>query len=508
MNSTIIGMADMLNESPSVVFELLSLVWMELLMFGIAAVGYVLFYGGLPLFNAPGKAAAKKISEDERIEKELQTRLSEGDHLAVFKLWQRVKTFDRAPSVSLIHIVESMKQLGKPEPEIVGEIRTAMECNEVFAEREVLGALLDALAKESSLELLGPIAEMAESRKVPVDPVVYEALLFRHFQKQNYKEVGRLAHKFETLGLTLTARMRMTLISTALRQSRLDEALEHMAQLPKSKSGAIPPVVTSRILSVAGKSKRLGEVVERLKELKVKFDAKMLEDVLGEASRRQDTVMCRHLYQLAREQSIPKSEKTYEMFMKGHASDANTVRSLFEEMTAEGSEVPLTEALGLTVLSICATNKDAKLAVRAFERAIPSFGGAPGHALFAALIKVYVTCELYEEACAVYEEQMKPQEVKPDPALSDLLMKAAIQAGRSGLAECLFEQSPGDVAKHVTMIKACGKENNLQGALSVFNKLKQGGVHMNSMIYNCLLDACVQCGDLEAAFTYFEQMKE
>merc|ERR550514_1198925 len=180
MNSTIIGSAEMLNESPSAVFELLSLVWMELLMFGVAAVGYVLFYGGLPLFNAPGKAAAKNISEDskERIEKELQTRLSEGDHLAVFKLWQRVKTFDRAPSVSLIHIVESMKQLGKPEPEIVGEIRTAMECNEVFAEREVLGALLDALAKESSLELLGPIAEMAESRKVPVDPVVYEGLLF------------------------------------------------------------------------------------------------------------------------------------------------------------------------------------------------------------------------------------------------------------------------------------------------------------------------------------------
>merc|ERR550514_864873 len=407
MNSTIIGSAEMLNESPSAVFELLSLVWMELLMFGVAAVGYVLFYGGLPLFNAPGKAAAKNISEDskerteeERIEKELQTRLSEGDHLAVFKLWQRVKTFDRAPSVSLIHIVESMRKLGKPEPEIVGEIRTAMECNEAFAEREVLGALLDALAKENSLELLGPIAEMAESRKVPVDPVVYETLLFKHFQKQNYKEVGRLAHKFEKLGLTLTARMRMTLISTALRQSRLDEALEHMAQLPKSKSGAIPPVVTSRILSVAGKSKRLGEVVERLKELKVKFDAKM---------------------------------------------------------PAEGSEVPLTEALGLTVLVICATNKDAKLAVRAFERAIPAYGGAPGHALFAALIKVYVTCELYEEACAVYEEQMKPQEVKPDPALSDLLMKAAVQAGRSELAEGLFQQSPGDVAKHVTMIKACGK---------------------------------------------------
>merc|ERR1719450_823766 len=103
---------------------------------------------------------------------------------------------------------------------------------------------------------------------------------------------------------------------------------------------------------------------------------------------------------------------------------------------------------------------------------------------------------------------MRPKDVKPDPALSDLLMKAAVNAGKSDLAQGLFEQSPGDVAKHVTMIKACGKEHNLEGAVNVFNKLKQGGVHMNSLIYNCLLDACVQCGDTGAALEYFEQMKE
>merc|ERR1719235_119124 len=103
---------------------------------------------------------------------------------------------------------------------------------------------------------------------------------------------------------------------------------------------------------------------------------------------------------------------------------------------------------------------------------------------------------------------MVPKQIKPDPALSNLLMKAAVQAGRSDLSQTLFEQAPGDVAKHVTMIKNCGKEHNLKGAVNVFNKLKQGGVHMNSLIYNCLLDACVQCGDTNAALEYFEQMKE
>ena len=96
-------------------------------------------------------------------------------------------------------------------------------------------------------------------------------------------------------------------------------------------------------------------------------------------------------------------------------------------------------------------------------------------------------------------QEMVAKKVKPDPALSDLLMKAEVNSGRGSLAQGLFEQSPGDVAKHVAMIKASGKERNLEGAVNVFNKLKQGGVQMNSMIYNCLLDACVQCGGITTA---------
>ena len=59
-----------------------------------------------------------------------------------------------------------------------------------------------------------------------------------------------------------------------------------------------------------------------------------------------------------------------------------------------------------------------------------------------------------------------------------------------------------DISKQATMIKSCGRVRNLQGAVQVFNKLKQCGVHMNSMIYNCLIDACVQCDDLQTAAWY------
>merc|ERR1719380_131390 len=71
---------------------------------------------------------------------------------------------------------------------------------------------------------------------------------------------------------------------------------------------------------------------------------------------------------------------------------------------------------------------------------------------------------------------------------------------------CLID-ADGLLSKHITKIRSCGREKDLQEAVRVFNIVKQSGVQMNSMIYNCLLDACVQCGDVHAALGYFEQMK-
>merc|ERR1719284_2285900 len=104
--------------------------------------------------------------------------------------------------------------------------------------------------------------------------------------------------------------------------------------------------------------------------------------------------------------------------------------------------------------------------------------------------------------------------------LDDLLQEAARRqdtqmrqqlhqfAGRVEPAEQPSDEPSEDLTKQVTMIKACGQERNLQGAVRVFDRLKQKGIQMNALIYNCLIDACVQCRDTAAALEYFEQMKQ
>jgi len=258
---------------PMTIMEVASTMWMEIAMLCVAAVAYVLFTGRIPGLSP----VAKKLSEDnsateeEYVARELQTRFDAGDHRAVFKLWQRVKSFDKAPVVSLVAVVQSMSALGKNCNEVIGELKSGLECSASLSEG--LDELCEVLRRDGPEDLAKAVAAMLQNNG------------------------------------------------------------------GKSRS----PISSPKVRSV----------------VEVKRKARTEKATVDEAGE--------HL---------------------------------------------------------------------------------------------------------------------------------------SG------EASPDDIRKHATMIKSCGRERNLQGAVQVFNKLKQTGVHMNSMIYNCLIDACVQCGDLESATAYFDQMKK
>lgn len=123
----------------------------------------------------------------------------------------------------------------------------------------------------------------------------------------------------------------------------------------------------------------------------------------------------------------------------------------------------------------------------------------------------------------MYEVEMAAKQIWPDAALTDLLMKAAAQTGRSALAQRLSDHAgalksaapatatgngASDLQRHATMIKAYARERDLKSAAAVFNRLRSSGVQLSPLIYNCFLDACVQCGDLEGATKHFSEMKQ
>jgi pentatricopeptide repeat protein len=117
---------------------------------------------------------------------------------------------------------------------------------------------------------------------------------------------------------------------------------------------------------------------------------------------------------------------------------------------------------------------------------------------------------------------MAKKSIWPDAPLTNALLKCAAQAGRSELAERLSRHAgklrsstSGNAAaakdglsRQVSMIKAYARDHDLASATKVFKNFCSSGTALNSMIYNSYLDACVQCGDLNAAILHFQEMKQ
>merc|ERR1719214_162663 len=65
-----------------------------------------------------------------------------------------------------------------------------------------------------------------------------------------------------------------------------------------------------------------------------------------------------------------------------------------------------------------------------------------------------------------------------------------------------------DISKHVAMMRARSREQDLEGAMQVFRKLQSSGVQLTSLVYNALLDSCVQCGKVNVALQHFKEMQD
>merc|ERR1719160_925189 len=70
------------------------------------------------------------------------------------------------------------------------------------------------------------------------------------------------------------------------------------------------------------------------------------------------------------------------------------------------------------------------------------------------------------------------------------------------------EKEEVDISKHVAMMRARSKENDLEGAMQVFRKLQSSGVQLTALAYNALLDSCVQCGKVHVALQHFKEMQD
>merc|ERR1719316_672236 len=147
--------------------EMIAVAWMEPTMFCVAAVLYGVLTGKLPGLKSASREKkeldnASKLSEEERIVRDLQIRLGENNHHAAFKLWQHIKSLDSVPVFDLAGVVRSMRALGKTSDEVLAELRSGLECNASIADG--VNDLLEALRREGAMQLLDGVVKCIVAR--------------------------------------------------------------------------------------------------------------------------------------------------------------------------------------------------------------------------------------------------------------------------------------------------------------------------------------------------------
>jgi pentatricopeptide repeat protein len=268
----------------------------------------------------------------------------------------------------------------------------------------------------------------------------------------------------------------------------------------------IPTGLAIRLLPVLSRLPSLSDRVDHILSLQGTFEIHSFETAISEGCKKQlDGHSCHQLYKIARLLAIPLNDRALDAISK-HLVSTPEVFKAFAEDVCEALPQSYRPRTVEILFEGCALLKDVDLAAFVYEQSEQAVV-APSAKVVAGLAKVYFACELFDKVCDMYEGIIQPAKLQIDGAFGEILVKSATLTGRTGLADTLLESCVGDLAKHAKQISNFGKDGDLKGAIAVFEKLQNSGQILPTVVYNCLLDACVQCGDLKLTMEYFADMK-
>jgi pentatricopeptide repeat protein len=450
------------------------------------------------------------------VEKALRQAYENGDHRSVLRCWNTMKKFETAPSVSLPQVVESMQRFKKETSFVLRELKAFLKKFPDRCEMTFVNELFESLAKRLDSDLVEKMVEMLPSVNLKLDSTSYEILLNMYFTTRNFQDVRALVKQMKAGNIAFTTRASMVVIKTALKSNDFDDAVLHFRELKGSwtangvsSTPSMAPVhVVSQLVDLACKEHKLADFLPELRGMPL--SAEVVNTMLQETVRQRDFMMTSSIEKFAKEQQVQFTDTTYSLLMKGLATDPSRVQTVFNEAIA--SKVELSADFVTAVLALCSQTSNVKIAQQLYEHMKPR--QLP---VLSAFVRFFAEAEEFDKACDVYEQDLLPLRdandadglrfFHLDARMERSLMNAALKCNRGHLANTLLSSSPSDIAKHITMIRSCASDNNLQGAMEVFNSLEQSGIDLNPVIYNTVLDACVECRDLKAAEAWMEKMK-
>jgi len=497
-------MSAAMDASGDSIYNLLTTVSVELSFAIFFGLGFLLVRSELFGGRKKVKVARKLEVVQNPLHKTIEAEVAAGHMIAAVKAWRGAKARTPTRLETLKLVVQAFLEV---EPsalvnEITGHIRAYRDelCNSRTA-----AAVLDVLARN------GQVALMEEVRKVLDDDLqiyptvqIYEALLGGYASAGDEKQVEDVLSKLCTGRMKVSARGYALTIKGFLKNGKVDAAMEQMKAMHRAAL-TVPSLAVTQLVRAsceAGRGMEIFNIIQGEFSLPPEATTLLLEDCL----KRTDLSQARQIEQLACKQAGASalSQGAYDALLKTCVAHGDSYAlELFERM--QTSKVHISERLCVALLSRCAETKFLRFA----EEIVKFIRGRNEMtmAAYSALMKVYAYAGLYGKACDLYD-QIIAQGLEPDSMMYGCLMKFAVECGRTDLSRELFDKAPSlDIQNYMSLIRAAGRDKNIDRAFQVLQKLKESAVKVDIAAYNCVLDVCVSCGDLARARELMAEMR-
>jgi len=484
-------------------YENFTPVWIELTFMCCFAMGFILLrLDFIPRTWIFGKSrGVKKASSQlspalrgqDLLQKQIETEAGAGHFASALVTWRRSKNQVPANLESLRIVVQALLEC---EPaSLVEEVIQHVELHQAtLGNLRTATGVLDIVARSGQADVMEELATKFQSRvRVRATYQMNEVLLGGYALAGKEDKVRQLSEQIVEQRQKLSARGYSLTIKGFLKNGMADAALHQILEMC-THGFYVPSFAVTQLFRLACESGRSREMLDKMSSVVLPADAVvvLLEDCL----KRSDVELARRVEQVAKDAKISLLTGCYDALLKLYAAAADShALELFEAM--QRANLRISEGLCVGLLARCANAKFLPFAEEIVKYCRAHSGMSIS--VYSALMKVYAYSGMYSKACDLYGE-IREEGLEPDAMMYGCLMKFSVECGRTELSQELFEKTPSlDIQNYMSLIRAAGRDKNVERAFAVLDRLKRSGMTIDIAAYNCVIDVCVTSGDMKRA---------
>jgi len=406
-----------------------------------------------------------------------------------------------------------VQALASSEPDCLTEVVDHIMAHPtVLACPRVAAAVLDIVARAGHTSIMEELSQSFRHKlHIPCTPQTYEILLGGFASVGDVPKVETLRKELVSAGQKLTARGYSLIIKGFLKNGMADYSLQYVTEM-RQANFYVPSFAVTQLFRVAGDAGRMEEIFDKANnagifegpKANISLPAEAVTVLLDDCCKRNNLALAGRVDLLVKQLGVALLTGSFDSLLKIYAvaGDARAM-TIFQEMRSTNTRI--SEGLCVGLLARAADSKFLRFAEEVVSFARERDGMTI--VVYSALMKVYAYSGLYDKACDLYD-QIKADGLEPDSMMYGCLMKFAAECGRTELSRFLAEKAPTlDVQNYMSLIRAAGRDGDVNRAFAVLQRLKDTGVALDLPAYNCVLDVCVCVGDMKRAKALIQQMK-